>query len=73
MANKSTEPAEQWCGNERVDGWSVKQVPDGAWVVLSHDRVLSMSECPCCDRPFQNARAARHVVDLVYPIDHSGQ
>lgn len=61
------EDTNSWKGNRRVDGLSVVEGIDGQWIVMLPEGGMAMAICPCCEKPFLSARAARLVADLVYP------
>lgn len=58
---------ERWHDNRREDGLTVVEGIEG-WMIMPTEGGPTMTVCPCCDKAFQNARAARLVADLVYPI-----
>lgn len=38
------------------------------WVIVPHDERPAVALCPCCDRPFRTARAAKLVCNIIYPL-----
>lgn len=55
-----------WDGATREDGMTVASSIEG-FVVFPPDTRPTITECPCCDKPFKTARAAKLVADAVYP------
>ena len=61
-----------WHGDQRADG--VRVIPNhdraptapATWRILLPSG-LTIDECPCCDKPLLNARAAKLVAEAVYP------
>jgi hypothetical protein len=53
--------------NRRTDRpeFSVDAAMSG-WVIKRGDAVI-MSECPCCDLPFREARHAKMACETLYP------
>lgn len=62
------EDTERWQGNQREDGLSVVESLDNHWIIMTREGGPAMAICPCCEKPFLNARAARLVADTVYPV-----
>lgn len=67
------EDTERWHGNRREDGLSVVEGVDNHWIIMSSEGGVPIDICPCCDKPFLSASAARRVADLVYPVDRGRQ
>lgn len=71
MSETNQGQAEQWQGDERVDGLTIVEGPDG-WLIMPKTDGLPLDKCPCCDKPFaktdQGKRAARLCADAVYPV-----
>jgi hypothetical protein len=57
-----------WQDHERRDGARVEAIPNlGIWIAAVAGRpVLTM--CPCCDKTFSTARAAKLVCNALYPM-----
>lgn len=56
-----------WDGERRSDGMAVVRGVMETWIVQPADGRASIVDCPCCDKPFATARAAKLVADALYP------
>jgi hypothetical protein len=60
---------EGWDGERRIaDGARVYRRTTGEWAIVTADERTMIVECPCCDRAFLSAHAARSVADEVLPV-----
>lgn len=56
-----------WTGNKRDDGMAVAIALNGTFYVKPPDERWTITICPCCDKAFQTARAAKMVANAIYP------
>lgn len=65
-----------WDGyNVRTDRTQVVRQHDTkgeCWVIVPHDERPAITLCPCCDRVFRTARAAKLVCNAIYPLPEAG-
>jgi len=53
-----------WRGNRRSDGYTVEKLdPLGNFVVVNPNGMTIMDVCPCCDKEFFTAKAAKLACD----------
>ena len=52
---------------KRVDGLYVHKLATDNWAIRY--KGVTVTACPCCDKPFPSLRIARLVADAAYPVD----
>jgi hypothetical protein len=62
----ATNATDRWTDNNRNDGLTVRQGESGGWLIIPGKGGLPILHCPCCDLPFNTAKAARFAADLIY-------
>jgi hypothetical protein len=56
-----------WEGHQRSDGAAVVVTDEGHWIALVPG-MAPVILCPCCQKPFPTARAAKRVCNAVRPL-----